>query len=171
MPRRKEDQDNVVTLPTSFMSRGGALAAHRLAEDFAPTGAMRSARARCQELVDAGTLSLIDWLPVLQRERLVTSQAWREWQVMDGFDQWWYDGLYPAPSSNSLKSMIPTWVNGLEKAMAKGDMRGIEWYHKWVLSKTDDGMSPLERLLREREGQGNKWTDGATKSADDEKDD
>lgn len=157
MPRRKEDS-NVVALPRSFQTLADRREAHRSADAFKASPTMKKARARCRELVDDGTLSPLEWLPVLREEKFLTSEDWREWSDMEGFEGWWFDGLYPKATPNSLLSMTSVWFAGLGAALARGDTRALEWYHRNVLQVSAQGQTMLEELLgKKKDGTPSKW--------------
>ena len=129
-------------------------------EPFAPTKEMEAARPVVRGLVDEGKLTPPDWMLHFRAEKnagrsaLMSSDMWREWQATDGFDEWWYDGLFPAPSKHALKALSEQWLSGLMHAMSKGDFRALKWYHDEVLGQDndDDDGAELVRRLQENKG-------------------
>lgn len=129
-------------------------------EAFAPTEDMKKARVAVRALVDEGKLTPPDWQVFFRNEAragrkpAMDSDRWREWQEIEGFDGWFYSGLFPAPSKHALRALSEQWLVGLMAAMAKGDFRALKWYHDEVLEKDkagDDG-AELVRRLQENKG-------------------
>lgn len=157
MSDEAKDTGQVVNLPGVLAAQNESLVNRLRAEAFEPTERMVAARKRIRELVDSGVVSPLDWLAQARKEGVVSSEEWREWQDLDGFDVWIYEDLYPKPSANALRSLTEVWFGGLSKALGSGDMKAVKWFHDEVLAKEDTGKTALDRALEQRVEKGNPW--------------
>lgn len=132
---------DIVTLPGGAGVSAGWRDVPALAPiAFTPTARQEEARRRVRELVDEGLFSPLDWLSRLKLEGAaapMTSAEWRDWNDEEGFDDWFFDKLYPAPSTHALRGLHDAWFAGLQRGLANGEPRLITWFHDNVVAKME----------------------------------
>jgi len=128
--------------------------------EFSPTPAQVGARARVRELVDLGNRTPVEWLNVMREDEakskkppLMSSDQWREWKRVEGFEEWFYEDLFPKPSVYEMQAMQPDYLEGVAKALRSGDPAVLKWYQNDVLAKMDTNDVAIGEIIMNRD----KW--------------
>ena len=114
--------------------------------EFQPTPEQREAQRIVRGLVDEGFIAPPDWIQELRHRSEKSGTAmpfgsddWRKWLALEGFEDWFYDGMYPKPSKHALRALNESWFSGLRSSLAKGEPRTLKWFYDTVLENADEG--------------------------------